>query len=223
MKFHGLYCDFLYRLRLTKLLQSLAQSTRELDLLKFSGYLWWFQKYRLLHVYIFNSVWQQCKTCILSKVIKQVVWMIEMFCFLLLAAKMQPLSVSDIKSPRQPACHKEQKTCKRRKYECYGWMWCITKCVLCTVYYNVMFTCTLARSHPEGKKTLGETWATVIKAMNSILWTGVATRYPLARMGAELSSVYALRGPWRTYSQGASRRPMFKYVHYLVYMYCSVM
>jgi hypothetical protein len=66
--------------------------------------------------------------------------------------------------------------------------------VLCSVYYNVMFTCTLARSHPEGKKTLGETWAAVIKAINSILWTSVATRYTPARMGAELSSVYAQKG-----------------------------
>jgi hypothetical protein len=54
-----------------------------------------------------------------------------------------------------------------------------------------MFNCTLARSHPEGKKTLGETLAAVIKAVNSILWTSVATSYTLARMGAELSSVYA--------------------------------
>jgi hypothetical protein len=59
-----------------------------------------------------------------------------------------------------------------------------------TVYYNVMFTCTLVRSHPEGKKTLGETWAAVIKAINSILWTSVASRCSLTRMGAELSSVY---------------------------------
>jgi hypothetical protein len=69
------------------------------------------------------------------------------------------------------------------------------KCVLCTVYYNVMFTCTLARSHPEGKKTLGETGATVIKAINNIIWTSGATRYTLARMGAELSHYMPTRGP----------------------------
>ncbi len=94
---------------------------------------------------------------------------------------------------------------------------------MCTVCYNVMFTCTLARSHPEGRKTLGETWAAVVKAINSILWTSVATRRIPARMGAEPSQYTPRRGPWRTYSRGASRRPMFKYVHFLVYIYCSVM
>ncbi len=86
----------------------------------------------------------------------------------------------------------------RRHVKKKVWMLCMNviykKCVLCTVYYNVMFTCTLVRSHPEGKKTLGETWAAAIKAINSILWTSVATRYMLARMGAELNSVYAQKG-----------------------------
>ncbi len=86
----------------------------------------------------------------------------------------------------------------RRHVKKKVWMLCMyvmyKKCVLYTVYYNVMFACTLVRSHPEGKKTLGETWAAVIKAINSILWTSVATRYTLTRMGTELSSVYAQQG-----------------------------
>ncbi len=97
--------------------------------------------------------------------------------------------------------------------------------MLCTVYYNVMFTCTctLARSHPEGKKTLGETWAAIIKAINSILWTSMAARYTLARMGAELSSLYAQKGTMKDVLARCLKKPMFNYIHYLVYMYYSVM
>ncbi len=65
---------------------------------------------------------------------------------------------------------------------------------MCTVLYNVMFTCTLLRIHPQGKKTLGETWAAVIKAMNSILWTSMASRCSLTRMGAEPGSEYGQKG-----------------------------
>jgi hypothetical protein len=76
--------------------------------------------------------------------------------------------------------------------------------MLCIVYYkmnvcvyhtyNVMFTCTLLRSHPESKKTLGETWATAIKAIKSILWTSVASRCSLTRMGAGPGSVCGQKG-----------------------------
>ncbi len=30
--------------------------------MKFLGYLLWFQRYKFLHIYIFNSVWQQLMT-----------------------------------------------------------------------------------------------------------------------------------------------------------------
>jgi hypothetical protein len=66
------------------------------------------------------------------------------------------------------------------------------KCVLCTVYYIVMFTCTLARSHPESKRRWVELEPKT--AINSILWTSVATRRMPARMGAGLSSVYIQKG-----------------------------
>ncbi len=79
------------------------------------------------------------------------------------------------------------------------------KCVLCTVYYNMMFTFTLARSHPEGTKTLGETWAAVIKATNSILWTSVATDTCLPEWGQSRVQYMPRRGPWSTYSQGLAR------------------
>ncbi len=57
-----------------------------------------------------------------------------------------------------------------------------------------MFTCTLVRSQPESKKTLGETWAPFIKAINNTLWTSVASRCSLTRMGAEQGSVYGQKG-----------------------------
>ncbi len=54
---------------------------------------------------------------------------------------------------------------QRRWYKCYAWMWCrenvcCASCIIkwmcaCIIHYNVMFTCTLLRSHPESKMTLG--------------------------------------------------------------------
>jgi hypothetical protein len=82
-----------------------------------------------------------------------------------------------------------------------------------------------------------------LTAINSIIRLGVATRCMLARRGQSQvqytprrgqsqvqytprrgqSQVQYTprRGPCRTYSRCASRRSMFKYVHYLVYIYCS--
>jgi hypothetical protein len=76
---------------------------------------------------------------------------------------------------------------------------CCVSCIIkwmcvCIIHYNVMFTCTLLRSHPESKKTLGETWAAVMKAINSILWTSVASRCLLTRMGAGPGSVCGQKG-----------------------------
>ncbi len=68
------------------------------------------------------------------------------------------------------------------------------KCVLCTVYYIVMFTCTLARSHPESKGRWVKLEPLSLTAINSILWTSVATRCVPARMGAGPSSVYIQKG-----------------------------
>jgi hypothetical protein len=68
------------------------------------------------------------------------------------------------------------------------------KCTMCPVYYIVMFTCTLARSHPESKRRWAKLELLSLKAINSILWTSVATRRMLARMGAGPSSVYTLKG-----------------------------
>jgi hypothetical protein len=66
--------------------------------------------------------------------------------------------------------------------------------VLCTVYYVVIFTCTLARSHPESKRRWVKLEPLSLKAINSILWTSVTTRRMLARMGAGPSSVYTQKG-----------------------------
>jgi hypothetical protein len=65
---------------------------------------------------------------------------------------------------------------------------------MCTVYYIVMFTCTLARSHQESKRRWAKLELLSLKAINNILWTSVATRCMLASMGARPSSVYTLKG-----------------------------
>jgi hypothetical protein len=76
---------------------------------------------------------------------------------------------------------------------------CCVSCIIkwmcaCIVHYNVMFTCTLLRSYPESIKMLGETWATAIKAINSILWTSVASRCSLTILGAGPGSVCGQKG-----------------------------
>ncbi len=57
-----------------------------------------------------------------------------------------------------------------------------------------MFTCTLARSHPESKRRWVKLEPLSLKAVNCNLWTSVATRRMLARMGAGSSSVNAQKG-----------------------------
>ncbi len=68
------------------------------------------------------------------------------------------------------------------------------KTCACIIHYHVMFTCTLLRSHLESKKTLGETWATAIKAIKTILWTSVASKCSLTGMGAGPGSVCGQKG-----------------------------
>jgi hypothetical protein len=66
--------------------------------------------------------------------------------------------------------------------------------MMCTVYYIVMFTCTLARSHPESKRRWAKLEPLSLKAINSILWTSMTTRHMPPRMGAGPSSVYTQKG-----------------------------
>ncbi len=94
---------------------------------------------------------------------------------------------------------------------------------VCPVSCNavVMFACTLVRSHPE--KTLGWNLNCCNKELDTRL--GMATRCMLIRGGQKgVQSVPGTR-PCRTYSRGASRSPLFKYLHELfcivpcIYMY----
>jgi hypothetical protein len=55
-----------------------------------------------------------------------------------------------------------------------------------------MFTCTLWEASQQ--KMLGETWANVIKAINSILWTSMASRCSHTGMVAEPGSVCGQKG-----------------------------
>ncbi len=76
---------------------------------------------------------------------------------------------------------------------------CCLSCIIkwmcsCIIHYNVMFTCMLLRSHLESKKTLGETWVPAINAINSILWTSVASRCSLTGMAAGPGSVCGQKG-----------------------------
>ncbi len=126
--------------------------------------------------------------------------------------KLGIMSVTDIKSRGQLACQEEQKTCKEESmnvmHKCD-----VYKCVLCTVYYIVMFACTSARSLPESKRRWVKLELLSLTAINSILWTSVATRRCSPEWGQGRVQYTRRRGSWRTYLWGASRRLMFKYVH----------
>ncbi len=130
-------------------------------------------------------------------------------------------SVSDTKSQGQPACQEEQKKWRNEDvnvravwmwcviwgWECtycmnvmcnmrmwmYVWMWCTTWICATAVYYNEIFAVHLWEA-TWGEKTLGETWAAVIRTINSILRTSVDSNCAFPRMGTEPRSVYGQKG-----------------------------
>jgi hypothetical protein len=130
-------------------------------------------------------------------------------------------TVSDTKSRAQPACHREQKKGRFEcTYECdveyedvnvrINVMYNMDVCRCRVLYWNVH--CTLVRNIRR-EKTLGEIWAAVIKTINNLLWTSVASNAGSPEWGQSHSQYMARREPWRTYSRDASRRPKPKYVH----------
>ncbi len=96
-------------------------------------------------------------------------------------------------------------------------MWCIICMCAFVVYYNDPVHCTLVRNIWR-EKTLGEMWAAVIKTINNLLRTSVASNAGSPKWGQSRSQYMPRRGPWRTYSRGASRRPKPKYVHYSIHV-----
>jgi hypothetical protein len=62
------------------------------------------------------------------------------------------------------------------------------------VYYIVIFTCTLVRSHPEGKRRWVKLEPLSLTAINSIAGTSMATRCMLARMRVGPNLVYTQKG-----------------------------
>ncbi len=111
-------------------------------------------------------------------------------------------------------------------------MWCRENacCVSCIIkwmrasilYYNVMFACTLLRSYSERKKTLGETWATTIRAINSILWTSVASRCSLTGMGAGPGSICGQKGTMKdVFARCLKRVDVHVCTLTIVYINCS--
>jgi hypothetical protein len=61
-------------------------------------------------------------------------------------------------------------------------------------------------------------------AINSILWTSVATRHTLARMGAELGSVNAQKGTMKdAFAMCLKKTDVQVWTFSSVYVYCSVM
>ncbi len=75
----------------------------------------------------------------------------------------------------------------------YVWMWCIIWMCAIAMYYNEIFAVNWWEA-TQREKTLGETWAAVIKTINSILRTSVASNCALPWMGTEPELVYGQKG-----------------------------
>ncbi len=103
LNFFGFFwqCTFIYSYRLTIFVQCIAKISSYSDLFKFLSYLVWFSRYKLLYLFIFNSVWQQCNDlswkiliCKLWNVLKWVIYVIKRSSFLLLKAEIQAHHIS---------------------------------------------------------------------------------------------------------------------------------
>ncbi len=116
---------------------------------------------------------------------------------------------SDAMGRGQPGCQEEWKMC-RKKRKIVMPMWCIYMCahMLCRVV--VMFTCTLVRSHPDSRRH--KVWNPTHCNKHQDTGLGVATRCMLIGRGQNGSQFELGTRPWRTYSRGASRKWLFKYV-----------
>jgi hypothetical protein len=131
-------------------------------------------------------------------------------------------TVSDTKSWGQPACHGEQKKWRNedasvRINVMYSisvnvHMYVMFNMKLCYASIIIGYSLYIGEKHSEGKD-VGEIWAAVNKSINSILWTSVASNRCPPEWGQSRSHYMARRGPCRTYSRDASRRPKPKYVH----------
>jgi hypothetical protein len=99
----------------------------------------------------------------------------------------------------------------------YIWMWCQNVCVLllCIIIRGSLY---VGGEHLEGKD-IGEMWAAVFRNINNLLLTSVASNAGSQKWGQSWSQYMPRRGPWRTYSRDASRRPKPKYVHYSIYVH----
>ncbi len=132
------------------------------------------------------------------------------------------LTVLDTKSWGHPACHEEQKKWRNEDASvCMNVMCSISVNVHKNVMYNmnvcyasiiIRYSLYIGEKHSEGKD-VGEIWAAVIKTINSILWTSMASNGHPPEWWQSRSQYMPRRGPCRTYSRGASRRPKPKYVH----------
>ncbi len=118
------------------------------------------------------------------------------------------IGVLDTRDLGQPACHEEP---KKWKSELVMWIKDVTACsnvmyiglndVECVIRIS---TCTLLKKFWR-EKTLGEMWAAVIRTINNLLRTAwLRTRAP--DWGQSRSQLMLRRGPWWSYSRGASRR-----------------
>ncbi len=99
-------------------------------------------------------------------------------------------------------------------------MWCryICTCVSCNVV--MLFTCTLVRSHPDSKEGVRCETQPCDKQQDTGL--GMAIRCMLGgRDQREAQSKPATR-PWRTYSRGAARRWLFKYVQFILCIFVRI-
>jgi hypothetical protein len=120
----------------------------------------------------------------------------------------------------QPACQEERKMCRKKKRIVMP-MWYIYMCEHLSCSVVVMFTCTLVRSHPDSRRRW--VWNSTRHNKQQDNGLGVATRCMLIGRGQNGVQFKPGTRPWRTYSRGASRKQLFKYVQLLVCAYHLVM
>jgi hypothetical protein len=83
---------------------------------------------------------------------------------------------------------------------------------MCYANIIIRYSLYIGEKYSEGKD-VGEIGAAVVKTINSILWTSVASNGRPPEWGQSRSQYMPRRGPCRTYSRGASRRLKPKYVY----------
>ncbi len=91
-------------------------------------------------------------------------------------------------------------------------VWCIYMCPVSCIIVVMFMYLYISEKPPRKQEILG--WNLNRRHNQSDTELGVTTRCMLVRRGQDGVQSMPRTRPWMTYSQGAIRRPLFKYVHW---------